>query len=303
MILFLVDNDMETEGNPGITAAHKAAEAVGGVVAVPALAGMPEKSVDYNDLHAIEGTAVVAACIEDALDVKRVVLTPTHEEALGAAHASQCMARLGVRWRRWRGAHPTPACRVNCSSPTTATSSAPPHWSGSCSPARASSFWPRQATRAEAQRVAQLSGAEVELPVLVGRWMGWGEYFIHLLFSMIDARAEEPDQAPALAARGEAAEASARDEERRRHQQEENARIQEEDGAMIPAKLTIDEMLERCVWLAEGEVVAYVTPNRSQFLTYKEFRSLTAEFVTFLDAGKKKRAGDGEEAEGERSQS
>ena len=35
-------------------------------------------------------------------------------------------------------------------------------------------------------------------------------------------------------------------------------------------------------------------------MTYKEFRSLTAESVTFLDAGKKKRAGDGEEAEGEK---
>ena len=300
VILFLVDNDMETEGNPGVTAAHKAAEAVGGVVAVPALAGMPEKSVDYNDLHAIEGTAVVAACIEDALDVKRVVLTPTHEEALGAAHASQCMARLGAEVATLEGRTSNACVPRELFVAYDGNIERAAALVRKLFPSTSLIILAAPGDEAEAQRVAQLSGAEVELPVSVGRWMGWGEYFIDLLFSMIDARAEEPDQAPALAARGEAAEASARDEERRRHQQEENARIQEEDGAMIPAKLTIDEMLERCVWLAEGEVVAYVTPNRSQFLTYKEFRSLTAESVTFLDAGKKKRAGDGEEAEGEK---
>lgn len=82
----------------------------------------------------------------------------------------------------------------------------------------------------------------------------------------------------------------ARDEQRRRLQQDENARIQEDDGAMIPSRLELDEMLERCVWLAEGEVVAYVTPDRSQFLTFKEFRSLTAESVTVVDVGKEGKA-------------
>lgn len=73
-----------------------------------------------------------------------------------------------------------------------------------------------------------------------------------------------------------------RDEERRRQQQDENERIQETQfGVMFPAKMELDEMLKELVWIAEGEQVAHVSENRTMFLSFKEFRSLTAESTTF----------------------
>lgn len=73
-----------------------------------------------------------------------------------------------------------------------------------------------------------------------------------------------------------------RDEERRRQQQEENERLQEtEFGVMFPSKMTVAEMLSDLVWIAEGEQVAHVSPNRTMFLSFKEMRSLTAESTTY----------------------
>ena len=72
-----------------------------------------------------------------------------------------------------------------------------------------------------------------------------------------------------------------RDEDRRRQQQDENKRLQDLDtGAMIPSVLTVDEMLERCVWITVGKNVAYVTEERSTFIKYDEFRALTIASVT-----------------------
>jgi putative DNA primase/helicase len=44
-IILAADNDAKTPGNPGLTAAKKAAAAVGGLLAVPPTAG------DFNDLQ------------------------------------------------------------------------------------------------------------------------------------------------------------------------------------------------------------------------------------------------------------
>jgi len=60
IILFAADNDTETAGNPGVTAARKAADAVGGLVAVP-------PSGDFNDLQHSEGLEAVASVIGAAL--------------------------------------------------------------------------------------------------------------------------------------------------------------------------------------------------------------------------------------------
>jgi putative DNA primase/helicase len=60
IILFAADNDTGTPGNPGVTAARKAADAVGGLVAVP-------PSGDFNDLHLAEGLDAVASVIGAAL--------------------------------------------------------------------------------------------------------------------------------------------------------------------------------------------------------------------------------------------
>lgn len=73
-----------------------------------------------------------------------------------------------------------------------------------------------------------------------------------------------------------------RDEERRRQQQEENERLQENQlGVMFPSKMELGDMIQNLVWIAEGEQVAHVSPNRTMFLTFKEMRSLTAESTTY----------------------
>lgn len=73
------------------------------------------------------------------------------------------------------------------------------------------------------------------------------------------------------------------DEARRRLQKGENERIQGlTEGDMFPSCLTVDEMVESLYWIAEGEMVAYVSESRTMFLKYKEFCSLTAESVTFV---------------------
>lgn len=61
-IVFAADNDTETEGNPGVTFARKAAVAVGGLVAVP-------PPGDFNDLQLAEGLEAVSSCIFEAIQV------------------------------------------------------------------------------------------------------------------------------------------------------------------------------------------------------------------------------------------
>lgn len=67
IILFGVDNDQETESNPGLSKAREAAEAVGGVLAIPTLVAHPRKMCDFNDLHVAEGAEAVRACVNGAL--------------------------------------------------------------------------------------------------------------------------------------------------------------------------------------------------------------------------------------------
>lgn len=77
MIVFAADNDVGTEGNPGLTQARKAADAVGGVVAFPPWpehvqdsTGEEQAAVglsDFNDWHQKFGLATVAEVISKAL--------------------------------------------------------------------------------------------------------------------------------------------------------------------------------------------------------------------------------------------
>ena len=51
-IVICADDDYLTAGNPGITCANEAAQAVGGVVAVPRFgSNRPDHATDFNDLH------------------------------------------------------------------------------------------------------------------------------------------------------------------------------------------------------------------------------------------------------------
>ena len=69
-IIIAADDDHQTTGNPGITKAKAAAQAVGGLVAVPLFpAGRGVKDTDFNDLHQLAGAGAVKACIDAAIEL------------------------------------------------------------------------------------------------------------------------------------------------------------------------------------------------------------------------------------------
>jgi putative DNA primase/helicase len=69
-LVLAADDDWQTDGNPGLSKATKAARAVGGWLAVPRFsADRPDKATDFNDLHALAGLDAVKACIDAAVPV------------------------------------------------------------------------------------------------------------------------------------------------------------------------------------------------------------------------------------------
>ena len=68
LLVLCADDDSASPGNPGLTKAHEAAQAVGGRVAVPDFGDhRPEGATDFNDLHQAQGLGVVARCINGAI--------------------------------------------------------------------------------------------------------------------------------------------------------------------------------------------------------------------------------------------
>ena len=67
-IVVCADDDISTTGNPGKTAAEKAAREIGGMVALPEFsASRPDGASDFNDLRAAEGVSAVMDCINRVL--------------------------------------------------------------------------------------------------------------------------------------------------------------------------------------------------------------------------------------------
>lgn len=67
IIIIAADDDHLTAGNPGMTKATAAAQAVAGFLAVPTFpADRPDKATDFNDLHQLAGPDAVRFCIEAA---------------------------------------------------------------------------------------------------------------------------------------------------------------------------------------------------------------------------------------------
>jgi len=67
-LMMCADDDADTSGNPGLTKATEAAEAVDGLLAVPDFGSDRPKGVsDFNDLAGLRGAAAVRAAIEKAL--------------------------------------------------------------------------------------------------------------------------------------------------------------------------------------------------------------------------------------------
>jgi len=69
-LIVCADDDAATDGNPGLTKAREATQAVGGFLAVPEFgAGRPPGATDFNDLHRHAGPVAVRACIERAAPI------------------------------------------------------------------------------------------------------------------------------------------------------------------------------------------------------------------------------------------
>lgn len=68
-IIMAADDDHATEGNPGLTSAHAAALAVGGLVSIPSFpSGRPRKATDFNDLSSLAGASAVCECFAEVLE-------------------------------------------------------------------------------------------------------------------------------------------------------------------------------------------------------------------------------------------
>ncbi|WP_425219762.1 DUF3631 domain-containing protein [Ralstonia solanacearum] len=66
-MIVCADDDVETDGNPGLTKARKAAQAIGALLAVPDFGPeRPDGATDFNDLHIACGAGAVVACVETA---------------------------------------------------------------------------------------------------------------------------------------------------------------------------------------------------------------------------------------------
>ena len=72
-LIICADDDAGTEGNPGLTKATEAAQAVDGLLAVPDFgAGRPDGATDFNDLAAAHGSDAVRQCVEAAATVAEI---------------------------------------------------------------------------------------------------------------------------------------------------------------------------------------------------------------------------------------
>ncbi|MEW5864184.1 MAG: DUF3987 domain-containing protein [Pseudomonadota bacterium] len=69
-LILCADQDAATPSNPGLTRAREAAQAVGGLLAVPEFGDVrPDGATDFNDLYRVRGAAAVRARIEAAAPV------------------------------------------------------------------------------------------------------------------------------------------------------------------------------------------------------------------------------------------
>lgn len=229
IIIIAADNDQWTLKpvvNPGLTRARECGAEVGSLVAFPpfdaALGATNERGgrahgpTDFNDLQQLEGREAICGVIDAVLNPSpavadaradenagpsRIVLVPTEDEALGADHACECLVRLGGQLREWETAAAVrdAADAVGCSTELGATVFLPYDQFGLELAAKAAAhIFPgvelhilgAPGDEVKAQRVGQRYGALVSQPDCGDDWRGWGEHFLDVLFSRIDAKAD-----------------------------------------------------------------------------------------------------------------
>lgn len=96
-LVFLADNDRNTEGNPGVKKAKQAADEVGGFVAIPEFGPEHPDATDFNDLHKLQGLDAVRQVIEAALNAQPAAdETPPWEDAPAADTLQQDPVALVV---------------------------------------------------------------------------------------------------------------------------------------------------------------------------------------------------------------
>lgn len=105
LIVVAADNDIWTAGNPGMTAARKAAEAVNGLVVFPPFTlsdqtgvdakGLPLGPSDFNDWYALHGLESVAKLMSQALMARALQCVPMQTPAPAPAQSDDEL-ELGI---------------------------------------------------------------------------------------------------------------------------------------------------------------------------------------------------------------
>lgn len=304
ILVFLVDNDQWEDGpNTGYRKAYEAARAVGGVLAVPPFTkndatgedqdGRLTGPKDWNDWSQIHGSESIKKRIQVAIYRQvTVVLAPDRQSATGVCHALRALPR----GERVSGDHhvfdlsgrgPSDLV-IEIYDDDLAQRAAALH-----------TLYPREnvyilARRGEEQAaldVACFYGVRTETlsELAGGQFDNWFDAllaevdqqgdtnpFAHAAVAGAIGRAMDRPMAGTDDDRNLVPAPAIRDENRRRQQQDENKRLQVLGvGEMIPSELTVEQMLETCVYIAEGKNMAFVTESRSLFLKIDEFRALT----------------------------
>ena len=113
-LILAADDDWQTVGNPGLSKATEAAQAVDGWLATPRFPyGRGDKDTDFNDLYRLAGSEAVKACIEEAVKPERVQdlgSSPTACSTVAVSHRPEVMLLNGADltpepvhwlWRNW----------------------------------------------------------------------------------------------------------------------------------------------------------------------------------------------------------
>ena len=92
-LIVAADDDWKTDGNPGMTKAREATEAIGGMLAVPRFpANRPDGATDFNDLHQLAGGGLDAVKVSFADAIESVAGCASDTGAGGQIDAESMQA-------------------------------------------------------------------------------------------------------------------------------------------------------------------------------------------------------------------